>query len=76
MVVASFGSAPIALLYMLANAVLGIHLIHGSKSLFQTLGLDQAAIKPVVNGVIPALAIFVAGGNILLPLSVLLGWVS
>ena len=76
MVVAGFSSAPVAIAYVIANALLGLHLIHGSRSLFQTLGLDQVSIAPVVNGLAPALAIFVAGGNMLLPLTVLFGWVS
>ncbi|MHC4957621.1 MAG: succinate dehydrogenase cytochrome b subunit [Planctomycetota bacterium] len=76
MVVAGFSSAPVAIAYVIANALLGLHLVHGSRSLFQTLGLDQVSIAPAVNGLAPALAIFVAGGNMLLPLTVLFGWVS
>ena len=76
MVVAGFSNPLIAISYMVANIVVGIHLIHGSRSLFQTLGWDHPVLKPIVNGLAPGLAIFVAGGNVLLPLSVLLGWVS
>ena len=76
MVVGAFSNVWVGLTYMLANVVLGIHLIHGSKSLFQSMGWDHAVLRPVVQGLAPALAIGVAAGNILLPLSVLLGWVS
>ena len=76
MVVGAFQNVGIALSYMVANVVLGIHLIHGSKSLFQSMGWDHAVLRPVVQRLAPALAIGVAACNILLPLSVLLGWVS
>ena len=76
MVVAGFSNAPVAIAYVVANALLGLHLIHGSRSLFQTLGLDQVSVAPLVHGLAPALALFVAGGNMLLPLTVLFGWVN
>ncbi len=63
-------------LYIAAMISLGLHLYHGSYSLFQTLGLNN----PLRNGTIKAGAQFVAlvitVGNIILPLSVLLGLVQ
>jgi succinate dehydrogenase / fumarate reductase, cytochrome b subunit len=63
-------------LYIAAMISLGLHLYHGSFSLFQTLGINN----PLRNGTIKAGAQFVAliitVGNIILPLSVLLGLVQ
>lgn len=63
-------------LYIAAMISLGLHLYHGSYSLFQTLGLNN----PLRNGTLKAGAQFVAliitVGNIILPLSVLLGLVQ
>ena len=63
-------------LYIAAMISLGLHLYHGSYSLFQTMGLNN----PLRNGTVKSLAQFVAlvvtVGNIILPLSVLLGIVK
>jgi succinate dehydrogenase / fumarate reductase cytochrome b subunit len=76
MVVGAFRNGGIVATYVVAQFLLGVHLIHGSKSLFQTMGWDHAVLRPLVHRVAPALAILVAAGNIFLPLSVLFGWVS
>ena len=36
--VASFERVPVALVYIVANLALGVHLYHGAWSLFQSLG--------------------------------------
>ncbi len=76
MVVNAFSNGWIVASYVVAQVLLGMHLIHGSKSLFQSMGWDQAVLRPLVHIVAPVLAIFVAAGNILLPLSVLFGWLG
>ena len=76
MVVNAFQHGYVAAIYIIANLLLGLHLIHGSKSLFQTMGWDHPVLRPVVHGIAPALAVLVATGNIILPLTVLFGWVS
>ncbi len=37
-VVASFQRMPVALIYVIANLALGVHLYHGAWSLFQSMG--------------------------------------
>ncbi len=76
MVINAFSNGWVVATYVVAQVLLGLHLIHGSKSLFQSMGWDQAVLRPLVHGVAPVLAIFVAAGNILLPLSVLFGWLG
>lgn len=39
--VASFERVPVAILYIVANLALGVHLWHGAWSLFQSLGLNN-----------------------------------
>ena len=38
---------PVAILYIVANIALGIHLFHGTWSLFQSIGLEQPTLQHV-----------------------------
>lgn len=73
MVVRGFSNGWIVASYVVAQVLLGLHLIHGTKSLFQTLGWRHVLVDPVVRVLAPALALLVAGGNVLIPLAVLAG---
>ena len=62
------------LIYLVAMAALALHLHHGTFSAFQTLGLTNSAVartRARVAGWV--LAVVVAGGFSLVPISVLLG---
>ena len=74
-VVSAFQVAPVAIVYMLANFLLGVHLYHGLWSLFQTLGLDQPLIAGLRRPAAVVVAAVIALGNISIPLSVLAGFV-
>ena len=74
-VVSAFQVPPVAIVYMLANFLLGVHLYHGLWSLFQTLGLDQPLIAGLRRPAAVVLAAVIALGNISIPLSVLAGFV-
>ncbi len=75
-VLASFQSAPVVGFYMVALVALGLHLYHGTWSLFQTLGLlDRRTDLWVRRGAL-ALAIVVVVGFAVVPLSVLFGYVT
>jgi len=74
-VVTSFSSAPVAIFYMIANALLGVHLYHGLWSLFQTLGWEHPVFVAVRRPLAVLLALAIALGNISIPLSVLTGFV-
>jgi succinate dehydrogenase / fumarate reductase cytochrome b subunit len=65
---------PVALFYLVAMAALGLHLWHGSWSVFQTLGVSHPAWNRTRKGVAVVLAIAVAGGFAAIPLAALLGW--
>ncbi|MBL8732181.1 MAG: succinate dehydrogenase cytochrome b subunit [Planctomycetes bacterium] len=76
MVVRSFENPSIALAYVGFMVVLFFHLAHGIQSFVQTLGLNHARYTPVIRRLSVVVAGLLAGGNILLPLSVLSGIVK
>jgi succinate dehydrogenase / fumarate reductase cytochrome b subunit len=74
--VSSFKVPWVAGVYVLANLFLGLHLYHGSWSLFQSLGLSHPRYNPARQRIAIALAVTVTTGNVVLPLSVLTGMVG
>jgi succinate dehydrogenase / fumarate reductase cytochrome b subunit len=76
MVTASFSVPGIALAYVVFQIVLFLHLSHGIQSFVQTLGLNHDRYTPLVRALSFVLAVLVAGGNIVLALSVLTGIVK
>ena len=75
-VVASFSRWPVALVYIVANAALGVHLYHGAWSLFQSLGWNHPRWNIWRRWFAGAFAVVVAAGNISFPIMVLAGVVS
>ena len=73
MVITGFSRPVIALSYVVAMVILGFHLYHAVKSFFQTMGWRHPTSDRLVNVVAPLLAIVIAAGNCLIPLSILLG---
>ena len=67
----------VAVIYLLAMAALAMHLRHGVWSACQTLGLTNSARSRVrANSAAVFLAVLVAGGFALVPLSILFGIVD
>lgn len=75
MVVASFLDPLICVIYLLAMIVLGFHLYHAVASIFQTLGLTNRRITPVIKFIGPALGIGLVVGFSTVPLSIIAGLV-
>lgn len=71
--VAGFRLPWVSALYIAAQVMLGLHIHHGASSLFQTLGLNHPRYNKVRQMVPQALALFIAGGNIAMPVGVMLG---
>ena len=44
-VIDSFQRVPVAIIYIVANLALAIHIFHGAWSMFQSLGLEQPAVQ-------------------------------
>lgn len=63
-------------LYIFAMISLGLHLYHGSYSLFQTLGVSNPQRNASLKAGAQFVALLITVGNIILPLSVLLGLVQ
>jgi succinate dehydrogenase / fumarate reductase cytochrome b subunit len=75
-VVASFERPAVAILYIVANIALGLHLFHGAWSMFQSLGLNNPKWNSWRRGFAAGFAAVVAVGNISFPIAVLTGVVS
>lgn len=69
----SFERPAVAIFYILANLALGVHLLHGTWSLFQSLGLNHPRFNAWRRWFAYAFTIVVIGGNISFPLAVMTG---
>jgi succinate dehydrogenase cytochrome b subunit len=74
--VSSFQVPWVAGVYVLANLFLGMHLYHGSWSLFQSLGISHPQYNAWRQRIAITLALVVTIGNVIMPLSVLAGIVG
>jgi succinate dehydrogenase / fumarate reductase cytochrome b subunit len=72
-VVRSFQRWPVAIVYILANVALGLHLFHGAWSLFQSMGWNNRRFNPWRRYFAVALSAAVVLGNVSFPLAVLAG---
>jgi succinate dehydrogenase / fumarate reductase cytochrome b subunit len=75
-VVASFQRWPVALVYVLANLALGVHLYHGAWSLFQSMGWAHPRLNRWRRWFAVAFAVVVVVGNVSFPVAVLTRIVS
>lgn len=74
MVVKGFKTPWIVAVYLVGQTVLLSHLIHGTVSLWQSLGLNHKVWSPALKVIGRALAVFIVGGNVAIPLAILLFW--
>jgi succinate dehydrogenase / fumarate reductase, cytochrome b subunit len=72
-VITGFQHPAVAIFYIIAMALLCLHLYHGLWSMFQSLGINHPRYTPVLKKFAAAFAWFVALGNISIPLMVMLG---
>ncbi len=75
-VVESFSRAPVAVVYIIANILLGIHIYHGAWSMFQSLGWNNPRINAARRWFATAFAALIVIGNVSMPIAVLAGVVS
>jgi succinate dehydrogenase / fumarate reductase cytochrome b subunit len=73
-VVVGFSRPLAALTYMAAMAALGMHLVHGVWSMFQTLGLSSGRWRPRLRLLAATATALIVAGNVSIPLAVLAGW--
>ena len=74
--VASFSRAPVTAFYVIAMALLGLHLYHGAWSMFQSVGINHPKFNIWRRGFAVGLAVLVFVGNAIMPLAVLFGFVE
>ena len=72
-VVRSFHVVPVALFYVVAMGLLGMHLKHGTMSMLRTLGLSHPRHQAIAGQVLTVIVGLTIAANVSFPLSVLLG---
>jgi succinate dehydrogenase / fumarate reductase, cytochrome b subunit len=75
-VAASLSRVPVAILYVVANIALGVHLYHGAWSLFQSMGWNNPRFNSWRRGFAIAFATAITVGNVSFPLAVQAGIVG
>ncbi|MPY92090.1 MAG: succinate dehydrogenase [Acidimicrobiia bacterium] len=75
-VVRSLSSVPIALIYVVANVALAVHLYHGAWSMFQSLGLNNPRFNGMRRGFATSFAAIILIGNLSFPILAVSGLVS
>ena len=73
---ASLSRLPVAALYIVANIALGIHLFHGTWSLFQSIGWSSPRFNNWRRYLATGVATAVVVGNVSFPIAVLAGIVD
>ena len=74
--ITGFRSVPVSVAYIAAMVPLGLHLYHGTWSLFQTLGANNPRYNRFRRPFAAATALAVVVGNVSFPLAVLAGLVG
>ncbi len=69
----SLSRLPVAILYVVANIALGIHLFHGTWSLFQSLGWSNPRFNRWRQGLAAGVATIIVVGNCSFPIMVQAG---
>jgi succinate dehydrogenase / fumarate reductase cytochrome b subunit len=75
-VAASLSRWPVAILYIVSNLALGVHLFHGSWSLFQSLGLNNPRFNIWRRWFAIGFSALIVVGNVSIPIAVLAGIVQ
>ena len=73
---ASLSRLPVAILYVVANIALGIHLFHGTWSLFQSLGWNNPRFNRWRRRLATAIATIIVVGNCSFPIAVQAGIIA
>ena len=75
-VVRSFDRIPVAIFYVIANILLGIHLFHGAWSIFQSLGWNNPRFNTWRRAFATGFAAIIVVGNVSFPIAVMAGVVG
>src|SRR5580700_3696374 len=75
-VIMGFQHPAVAIFYVIAMALLCMHLYHGLWSMFQSVGLNHPRYTPLLKRFAAVFAWFVAIGNISIPVAVMAGFLK
>lgn len=73
---ASLSRWPVTIIYIIGNLALGIHLFHGTWSLFQSMGWNNPRFNRWPRWIAAGTAVVVVAGNLSFPVAVQLGIVE
>jgi succinate dehydrogenase / fumarate reductase cytochrome b subunit len=76
MFINGFRNPAVVGLYVVCMVLLGMHMIHGVRSAFQSLGVNSVKINNGLNLFAVGLTYLVVGANIIMPLAVLTGFIG
>ena len=72
-VATSLANIPVAIIYIIANGALALHIFHGMWSVFQSLGLNNPRFNQARRGLAAGIAGVILLGNLLFPVLTLAG---
>ena len=72
----SMSSIPVAIIYVVANIALAIHIFHGAWSMFQSLGINNPQFNRLRRGIAGGLAGLILVGNLSFPIAVQTGLID
>ena len=74
MVWIAFKNPALVVVYLLSQFIVLSHLLHGSASLWQSIGMNHPVWTPVLSGVGRSIALLIFLGNLAIPLIILIAW--
>ncbi len=72
----SFEQPVVAIIYIIANVLLGIHIFHGAWSLFQSLGINSPRYNRMRRQFATGFALVIVIGNLSFPIAVMVGFIE
>jgi succinate dehydrogenase / fumarate reductase, cytochrome b subunit len=74
MMIVGFGNGWVSLFYIVAMALLCLHLSHGVSSMFQSMGWKKNYYKPLLDNGARIVAVLIFAGYVSIPIAVMLGY--
>lgn len=75
-VISGFRVWYVAVIYIIAMLMLGLHLYHGAWSMFESLGINHPKYNRLIRALATILTAIVVAGFIAIPAAVLMGFIS
>jgi succinate dehydrogenase / fumarate reductase cytochrome b subunit len=76
MTILGFQQPLVAISYIVAMGILGLHLAHGIASIFHSMGWSRPKTAPLIELAGRLVAFLLVIGNISIPIAALLGWIE